>query len=768
MLLLLLLSVCSYVNADVYMQNARGSNNRLDEQGRERANANRMFDSQNNNRGGYNVGSLYYFAGSELNVEWTNQHECGQSNNHCELILQYMCSETLRDGTKTQTIPEKKSQCRNYNCNTDLEFGMNEDYNYYVNCKNRQRNLGLFTADQNLKGDTAKYTRQNPGGTRRGYECPEERDYYPYWGPSPWKDIAIMTNDISMCDYYKSESQNVQSKFYCKMPSSYERELKKITIPRNLPNIPITQSNCEKFEYPKDSNRTGVWTEVKPWGIPPPDCISAPKSRDNHLGNTIGGFPSMYNWTLLNDTNEHCAMRLRYNISTNDYAPWNTTAAQNKAGKNGASKVNIGALVGLAEDEAIERGYVLKNNPVVEPFNIAGGIGAKFQLRLAINTAQYGRTFQDRSHSIAIREPPADAKGQRIYNLNVRGKRGNIVQVYPAVEYDFTPNRMLLSMEDYIHIQWTGSNTNPQNNDGQGLRGTDRNNIAVTTKQIYPEGTPGAAVAEGKKFGHWGNNYPAHLNAVNFLGLSKADLKTLVLTSPGQFRGELSELDDAGTYFDLGPRKVTSAGTCHYMCTRNNNFSNRSQKGKIIVNATPMKTKQVGPTGGVIDFDGGEQGVWIQSGAFDEPTDVTLEQWPKEAGDQVIKAKGYINVGDDYGSDYVVVHPFERVAKSMTIKMKLTSKDADVYASLDYKNWQKQDCSIEGDIAVCETMQGGIYVARTDDSSVTATVVGVVVALVIIAIIVGAVWYYCKKQPDSMTTVRTRFQELKRSTQNVI
>jgi len=54
---------------------------------------------------------------------------------------------------------------------------------------------GLFTADQKLKGDLPIYTRQNAAGTRRGFEVPEERDYYPYWGPSPWKDIAIMVSD---------------------------------------------------------------------------------------------------------------------------------------------------------------------------------------------------------------------------------------------------------------------------------------------------------------------------------------------------------------------------------------------------------------------------------------------------------------------------------------------------------------------------------------------------------------------------------------------
>ena len=54
---------------------------------------------------------------------------------------------------------------------------------------------GLFTADQQLKGDLPIYTRQNAAGTRRGLEIPEERDYYPYWGPTPWKDIAIMVSD---------------------------------------------------------------------------------------------------------------------------------------------------------------------------------------------------------------------------------------------------------------------------------------------------------------------------------------------------------------------------------------------------------------------------------------------------------------------------------------------------------------------------------------------------------------------------------------------
>lgn len=729
------------VSGDIYLHNPRGSNNRLDGAGRNRANANRMFDSENNNRGGYNVGSLYYYSGSILPIEWTSQHSCAGENAHCDVVIQYMCSDLARDGITTKTIPEDRNQCLDSNCNKDTRYGMHEDYNYYNNCKYRQQNTGLFTVNKR-KNQRAIITRQNPNGARYAYECPEERDYYPYWHPTPWIDIAVLTNNVSMCKHYRSESQNVKSKFSCVPPSGYVDDMRYGRIRTKL--LPITKEKCEVMVYPENSNNTFKWVEAKSFNHPPPTCGLGPKIRDNHLGNTYGGFPNLFNWTIPAKPCNHVVLRVRYNVSTGDYPLI----------ANVSSKIDIGALVGITdEEEAKSRGYLLKDNPTVQPLKrVKNGknIGGKLQLGLAINTAQFGRTFEDRSHIFSIKERPKELEKAKIHNINVRGKRGNIVQVYPSVEYDFVPNRLMASAKDYIHFQWTGSNTNPRNNDGQGLAGTDRSNIVSLTQQIYPEGTPGKAVSAELKYGHWGNNCPNNLDNVTFLGFSRQDLEKLALLYPGQYGGELSELDDAGTYFDLGPKKITSAGTYHYMSTRNNNFSNRSQKGKIVVTTVKSAEEGIGWSGGKVVLDEGDQGVWINEGLILSQKLIRVEEWSEKDGNELVKSKGgYIKVGENFESNFLAVFPFDDLVDGadVTVKIKVSAEDVMIYHSLDYIHWKKiNNVRVKRNVATFQSQMGGVYVARKSGGQPTTLIALVVVLMVAVILVVGTV-LYCRKRP---------------------
>lgn len=57
--LLALAAVVGLCSADIYMHNMRGSNNRLDTGNVNVGNERRLFDSQNNAKGGYNHGCVF-------------------------------------------------------------------------------------------------------------------------------------------------------------------------------------------------------------------------------------------------------------------------------------------------------------------------------------------------------------------------------------------------------------------------------------------------------------------------------------------------------------------------------------------------------------------------------------------------------------------------------------------------------------------------------------------------------------------------------------
>jgi len=223
-------------------------------------------------------------------------------------------------------------------------------------------------------------------------------------------------------------------------------------------------------------------------------------------------------------------------------------------------------------------------------------------LQMAIDTTQFGRTFQDRSYVFGIRpragsNVPSDAN---VYNINVRGKRGNILETYPALQYDFVPEILYVNVGDYIHFQWSGCDTNPSGNAGEGTDQTDRSNIVQlatldsntpATDAWLAQNTPLFDTLQLRQYMTFINqNASTCLNQTELLA-ENGDNKGDALTDP---RNCMKLNAAPSPYFDGGAIRMnqTTGETTpfFYMCSRNNNFSNRGQKAVIYVlpSGTPL------------------------------------------------------------------------------------------------------------------------------------------------------------------------------------
>ena len=110
----------------------------------------------------------------------------------------------------------------------------------------------------------------------------------------------------------------------------------------------------------------------------------------------------------------------RYNISTNDYDAWSGISSKQNAQPNPQpgkpTRVDISKDYGFTDPEgAVESGYIYKNDPVVKIFP-----GVDFSLQLALNTAQFGRTFQDRYYLLTLHVNPSNAEATFIQRTRVQ------------------------------------------------------------------------------------------------------------------------------------------------------------------------------------------------------------------------------------------------------------------------------------------------------------------------------------------------------------
>lgn len=525
---------------------------------------------------------------------------------------------------------------------------MHENYDYYQNCQTRRRNQGLFTADQNLRRTDARATRQNPNGNRNGFECPEERDYYPYWHPTPWRDIAVVVSNYQEAkrEYYWLNSEDSSAtmvdgkvlKGFCVSQNNADKEAKK--------EQRVWYNNAEACESHGHRWETKVHRKnlQDPTSFTKDNVVRGQFSRTNHLGAVASGgdtweerqangisahkaFPhgdsnARYLWTVPDmgeDGRDSCVLRIRYNISSSDYDAWN----------NGVGDYHGEPFDGIPGVNATFNGQ--DYSPITQdPYTYFGADGSRSFLSLALNTNQYGRTFQDRSYTFKIKRRPENIPNDaNIYNLNVMGKRGNIVQTYPAIEYKFVPEDLRVKKNDYVHFQWTGSDYNPRRgcNDGEGgppdppsplaaaiaaaasNSRADRSNVVMM--QMGSDNTPSFFEHGRKISGLHDPETSMFASEEDALALAFLDQHSILQKQGLQClkEEELEEIPNknvrenhpqncaklnaaSSPHFNHPPVKMENEGRFTFFSSRNNNLSNRDQTGKICVGSTSECTDE--------------------------------------------------------------------------------------------------------------------------------------------------------------------------------
>jgi len=666
----------SLTSAQVYLHSPRGSNNRLNEQTANNANPYRLFfanhNSENNRRGGYNVGEnsdnemdnendqyhmKYFMSGEEapswLTVEWTQLLGCGTDEDgdrvhNCEIVIQAMCQEdkhpesitnerdsikevenayTIKNGEKTSTIkysePRKgrtesrrdKLKRRDRGSNAE-DYGLHESWESYERCPDY------------LEKDDRK---------RAGFECPHERENYPVNYGTQWTDIAYFTDNLKNCNAiqlatrkpkYECVEYYDSRKNYRKHKSSHTSE--KACNDNDGDWLPFYQFKEYETSITSEKACRGkdlVWGRALDYEAIADDkltrprclrlpvkakCLKTPSTRQNYLGmaDNTNEAPR-FQWALpIYEKDQRCVMRIRHIISNNDEDSVDgdnkdiRTVEEGSPNRSVRSASSPSSSSSSSSTASSSSSSTRSSTPSSSTGSSSSGSGSSTEdnsrsLHLALpqrHSSQNKVVYQDRSHIFKLLTRPSQIpQDQTLHNIVIRGKRGNIVQTYPAVEYDFCPNNLKIENGDAIQFQWTGSNThnNQGESDGQagdageGQGGTDRSNMIQLyyNKVNFPSPSEMHTMFENAEF-LWSSKNggtsritpqeAALAHATSGYYWSARDVEDT--------REELnSQLNNASPSFQGVVFKPQSDQKYFYVSMRNNNFSNRSQKGKIIV-----------------------------------------------------------------------------------------------------------------------------------------------------------------------------------------
>jgi len=250
----------------------------------------------------------------------------------------------------------------------------------------------------------------------------------------------------------------------------------------------------------------------------------------------------------------------------------------------------------------------------------------------------------------------------------------------------------------------------------------------------------GQQVTTPPTYGQLGANKPARIDnaSMPFLGLQQVDRSRLAILSNAQFGGEMSELDDAGTYFDLGPRQVTRNGIYNYLCTRNNNFSNRNQAARITVSDSRLKSASLNQAGGSVNA--GNARLYASGTALTGLTHISILSTSKDAKSSISGA---------VASEYIEVQPLmlTSLAAGQTLTLQIDYDKNPIGVSSMYRSdsmfgsWATQDSDFQSGTGSTKINKGGVYVIQAPTN--WGAVAGVTLA--VLAVIFGCIFYGYRK-----------------------
>jgi len=185
----------------------------------------------------------------------------------------------------------------------------------------------------------------------------------------------------------------------------------------------------------------------------------------------------------------------------------------------------------------------------------------------------------------------------------------------------------------------------------------------------------------------------------------------------------------------MGPRVVTQNGNYHYMSTRNNNFTNRSQKALIVVSDSAGAYAAFGYNEAAATIGGTT--VWAPTGAFNSLQTFSIVESPRDdtslSNDNAASPLVYVAPAYAVDTDYSLnTAPGQYV----TIKINYDAKSGSPwYKPQAYTTtsptgaWYTIDADYSSGVATITTDQGGYFAIQNQPNYAALVLIPIVIVL---------------------------------------